>query len=213
MKVYLTEYIWLPISHDVDQILSAHQLHLDVLWRLLFAQIVGQYIRRRTQLSIYLIHWLGYALCLVFRIKNFCSLFSIFTGVPLIPCLLYGALRMMYDNKMCWALPASDAYVEWIYMAPGLTCILANFVFFVNIFRILVTKLHAPHANEPAHFRWVIDNFFSITKASDIFTIGKPSKPQSFCFHYLASTGFSHCTDPKQDIASGYHSTNTWMYH
>ena len=151
--------------------------------------------------------------CLVFRIKNFCSLFSIFTGVPLIPCLLYGALRMMYDNKMCWALPASDAYVEWIYMAPGLACILANFVFFVNIFRILVTKLHAPHANDPAHFRWVIDNFFSITKASDIFTIGKPSKPQSFCFHYLASTGFSHCTDPKQDIASGYHSTNTWTYH
>ena len=36
---------------------------------------------------------------------------------------------------------------------PGLLCILANACFFVNIFRILVTKLRAPHANEPAHFR------------------------------------------------------------
>ena len=78
----------------------------------------------------------------------------VFAGVPLIPCLLYGILRMIYDNKMCWALPASDSYVEWIYMAPGLVCILANFVFFINIFRILVIKLQAPHANEPAHFRY-----------------------------------------------------------
>eukprot|EP00093_Oithona_nana_P000734 00734.XXX_908_2324_1 [CDS] Oithona nana genome sequencing. len=85
--------------------------------------------------------------------RSLAFILSIGWGVPLIPCLLYGTLRMMYDNKMCWALPASDAYVEWIYMAPGLACILANFVFFVNIFRILVTKLHAPHANEPAHFR------------------------------------------------------------
>ena len=133
-----------------------------------------------------------------------------FAGVPLIPCLLYGTLRMMYDNKMCWALPASDAYVEWIYMAPGLACILANFVFFVNIFRILVTKLHAPHANEPAHFRYVINIVKILNKdVSNIFITEKLSKPQSFCSHYLASTGFSHCTDPKQDIASGYHSINT----
>ena len=80
---------------------------------------------------------------------------SIFSGLPLIPCLLYMILRMIHhlDNEMCWALPASESYIEWIYMAPGFSCILANFIFFINIFRILVTKLRAPHANEPAHFR------------------------------------------------------------
>ena len=76
-------------------------------------------------------------------------------GVPMVPCLIYGILRLIndIDNKMCWAEPAYHAYVEWIYMAPGLACILANVVFFIDIFRILVTKLRAPHANEPAHFR------------------------------------------------------------
>ncbi len=70
------------------------------------------------------------------------------------PCLLYAAIRLYSDNELCWALPAENSeWAEWIYMAPGLLCILANFCFFVNIFRILVTKLQAPHANEPAHFR------------------------------------------------------------
>ena len=73
----------------------------------------------------------------------------------MIPCLIYAILRIFYDNSMCWAEPSSDAYVEWIYMSLGLACIIANSFFFFNIFRILVTKLQAPHANEPAHFRYV----------------------------------------------------------
>ena len=73
----------------------------------------------------------------------------------MIPCLIYAILRVFYDNSMCWAEPSSDAYVEWIYMSLGLACIIANSFFFFNIFRILVTKLQAPHANEPAHFRYV----------------------------------------------------------
>ncbi|XP_059085295.1 calcitonin gene-related peptide type 1 receptor-like isoform X2 [Tigriopus californicus] len=76
-------------------------------------------------------------------------------GLPVVPCLIYGIIRIFVDNSLCWVLPV-EAYgglVEWIYMTPGLLCILANMVYFINIFRILVTKLQAPHANEPAHFR------------------------------------------------------------
>eukprot|EP00095_Tigriopus_kingsejongensis_P004606 snap_masked-scaffold2114_size20529-processed-gene-0.1 protein:Tk04606 transcript:snap_masked-scaffold2114_size20529-processed-gene-0.1-mRNA-1 annotation:"calcitonin gene-related peptide type 1 receptor" len=79
---------------------------------------------------------------------------SIGWGLPMIPCIVYGILRVYVDNTLCWALPAeSHEWVEWIYMIPGLLCIVANMFFFINIFRILVTKLQAPHANEPAHFR------------------------------------------------------------
>lgn len=85
--------------------------------------------------------------------RSLTFILSVGWGLPLVPCLLYGLLRLTIEDSECWALPASDAWVEWIYMGPGLGCILANFVFFVNIFRILVTKLRAPHANEPAHFR------------------------------------------------------------
>ena len=54
----------------------------------------------------------------------------------MIPCLVYGVLRVFVDNTLCWALPAeSQDWVEWIYMTPGLLCILANFVFFVRLCR------------------------------------------------------------------------------
>jgi len=85
--------------------------------------------------------------------RSITFILSIGWGIPLIPCLIYAILRIFYDNSMCWAEPSSDAYVEWIYMSLGLACIVANSFFFFNIFRILVTKLQAPHANEPAHFR------------------------------------------------------------
>lgn len=72
----------------------------------------------------------------------------------MVPCIVYSVWRSIIDDKMCWALPATDAFLaEWVYMMTGLACIIANAIFFVNIFRILITKLRAPHANEPAHFR------------------------------------------------------------
>lgn len=79
---------------------------------------------------------------------------GLISGLPMVPCLIYGIIRIYVDNSQCWALPVETHWwVEWIYMIPGLLCILANMVYFINIFRILVTKLQAPHANEPAHFR------------------------------------------------------------
>ena len=70
---------------------------------------------------------------------------------------------------MCWAQPSEEVrgvkgfskkaiksfqgWVEWITYLPGLFCIAANLFFFLNIFYILLTKLRAPHANEPTNFR------------------------------------------------------------
>ena len=46
-----------------------------------------------------------------------------------------------------------QGWVEWITYLPGLLCIAGNVFFFLNIFFILLTKLRAPHANEPTNFR------------------------------------------------------------
>ena len=64
----------------------------------------------------------------------------------------------MYVYEHRQAADRRALYIEYNVNNPpaafaGLLCILANACFFVNIFRILVTKLRAPHANEPAHFR------------------------------------------------------------
>lgn len=77
-----------------------------------------------------------------------------YQGLPLLPCLAYAVLRLTLDDTMCWALPSEAVWVEGVYMVPGLLCILINAAFFANIFRILVTKLQAPPANEPANYRY-----------------------------------------------------------
>ena len=74
-------------------------------------------------------------------------------GVPVLPTLLYGAMRLHHEDGMCWAQPSHQVWVEWITYLPGLLCIAGNIFFFLNIFFILMTKLRAPHANEPTNFR------------------------------------------------------------
>jgi len=74
-------------------------------------------------------------------------------GLPLFPTMVYALLRSYYQDEMCWAQPSEEGWVEWITYLPGLLCIAGNIFFFLNIFYILITKLRAPHANEPTNFR------------------------------------------------------------
>ena len=37
---------------------------------------------------------------------------------------------------MSFALVLQNGWIEWVYMTPGLVCILANAIFFTNIFRL-----------------------------------------------------------------------------
>ena len=71
----------------------------------------------------------------------------------MLPTFLYGVMRLYHEDAMCWAQPSHQVWVEWITYLPGLLCIAGNIFFFLNIFFILMTKLRAPHANEPTNFR------------------------------------------------------------
>jgi len=82
-----------------------------------------------------------------------CFLLCLGWGAPLLPTLLYSFIRFYYQDTMCWAQPSEQVWVEWITYLPGLLCIAGNIFFFLNIFWILLTKLQAPHANEPTNFR------------------------------------------------------------
>jgi len=76
--------------------------------------------------------------------------------VPFIPALSYSLLRLHAGDGQCWAQPSAAWWVEWLTYLPGLLCIAGNIFFFLNIFRILLTKLRAPHANEPTNFRTAV---------------------------------------------------------
>ena len=71
----------------------------------------------------------------------------------MVPTVVYASIRLYHGDTMCWAQPSHHGWVEWIAYLPGLLCIAGNMFFFVNIFYILLTKLRAPHANEPTNFR------------------------------------------------------------
>ena len=60
---------------------------------------------------------------------------------------------LILDFRWIYFDPFMQGWVEWITYLPGLLCIAGNIFFFLNIFYILITKLRAPHANEPTNFR------------------------------------------------------------
>ncbi|PNF38042.1 hypothetical protein B7P43_G02350 [Cryptotermes secundus] len=72
-------------------------------------------------------------------------------GFPLLPVLVYALLRKFYSDEDCWALPTDPS--EWVLNVPSLLSLLVNMVFLVNIIRVLVIKLRAPHHHEPSQYR------------------------------------------------------------
>ncbi|XP_058035942.1 vasoactive intestinal polypeptide receptor 1 [Ahaetulla prasina] len=63
-------------------------------------------------------------------------------GAPMLFILAWTVTRIHYENTGCWDLIESPYW--WIIKAPILVSILANFVLFICIIRILVQKLHSP---------------------------------------------------------------------
>ncbi|XP_077555037.1 calcitonin gene-related peptide type 1 receptor-like [Haemaphysalis longicornis] len=72
-------------------------------------------------------------------------------GCPAIFVTISAVLRAVRVGHACW-MDNVEGY-NWITLAPGLFCLFANFVFLVNIIRVLVTKLRSTHTDEPSQFR------------------------------------------------------------
>lgn len=73
-------------------------------------------------------------------------------GVASVPVIIYSIIRATDDdlNVRCWVNDAD--HFEWIIYLPNLLCLFMNVVFFINILRILLTKLQS-HPNEPSNYR------------------------------------------------------------
>ncbi|CAG5865976.1 unnamed protein product [Menidia menidia] len=60
-------------------------------------------------------------------------------GVPAIFVAIWAIVRATLADSRCWELSAGD--IKWIYQVPILTAIGLNFILFVNIVRVLATKI------------------------------------------------------------------------
>ncbi|KAM4521313.1 parathyroid hormone 2 receptor-like, partial [Odontesthes bonariensis] len=64
--------------------------------------------------------------------------------VPAIFVAIWAILRATLADARCWELSAGN--IKWIYQVPILTAIGLNFVLFVNIVRVLATKIRETNA-------------------------------------------------------------------
>ncbi|XP_067412659.1 gastric inhibitory polypeptide receptor [Emydura macquarii macquarii] len=63
-------------------------------------------------------------------------------GVPILFVIPWVIIRYLYENNQCWERNDNMAY-WWIIRCPILIAILVNFIIFVRIIKILVSKLRA----------------------------------------------------------------------
>ncbi|XP_078080552.1 parathyroid hormone/parathyroid hormone-related peptide receptor-like [Mustelus asterias] len=60
-------------------------------------------------------------------------------GVPAVVVAVWGSARASLADTHCWDLSAGN--LKWIYQVPILTAIVLNFFLFINIVRVLASKL------------------------------------------------------------------------
>ncbi|XP_041366702.1 secretin receptor-like [Gigantopelta aegis] len=65
----------------------------------------------------------------------------------------WAIVRLMLEDKLCWNTHPTQAYF-WIMQGPIVLSTLVNFGFFLNVIRILFTKLNAAHSPEAKKFRY-----------------------------------------------------------
>ncbi|XP_032424707.1 parathyroid hormone 2 receptor [Xiphophorus hellerii] len=65
-------------------------------------------------------------------------------GVPAVFVAIWAIIRATLADARCWELSAGN--VKWIYQVPILTAIGLNFILFVNIVRVLATKIRETNA-------------------------------------------------------------------
>lgn len=65
-------------------------------------------------------------------------------GVPAMFVTIWATVRATYADTECWDLSAGN--LKWIYQVPILTAVVVNFVLFLNIIRVLATKLRETNA-------------------------------------------------------------------
>uniref|UniRef100_A0A8C5EJ69 Glucagon receptor-like n=1 Tax=Gouania willdenowi TaxID=441366 RepID=A0A8C5EJ69_GOUWI len=73
-------------------------------------------------------------------------------GTPLFFVVPWMVMKMLKENKDCWAVNENMSY-WWIIRFPVLFTSLVNFIIFVKILRVIFTKLRAENQNQNPDFK------------------------------------------------------------
>ncbi|XP_015253995.1 PREDICTED: glucagon receptor [Cyprinodon variegatus] len=79
----------------------------------------------------------------VFTERNYFKVYlCIGWGTPLLFLIPWGISKYLYENNECWE-QNTDMSIWWIIRAPNLLSVMINFIIFIHIIKILVSKLQA----------------------------------------------------------------------
>ncbi|XP_071158271.1 parathyroid hormone/parathyroid hormone-related peptide receptor-like isoform X1 [Mytilus edulis] len=108
--------------------------------------------------------------------------------VPLLSVIPWVIVRYMFENTLCWN--TMDNRFFWIIKGPIMVTCIINLVFFINIIRVLYTKLNAAHTKDPNKYRKLARSTLVLIPL--------------FGVYYAVFIAVPICMDPKLEVI--------WMY-
>lgn len=95
---------------------------------------------------------------------------------PVIPVLIYTFIRVFdeEENKRCWT---GETSLNWILLGPITASLIVNFIFSINIMRILWSKLRSVHTNETMQTRRAVRATLILIPLLGLQYIAFPFKP------------------------------------
>uniref|UniRef100_A0A673B2I5 Parathyroid hormone 2 receptor a n=1 Tax=Sphaeramia orbicularis TaxID=375764 RepID=A0A673B2I5_9TELE len=103
-------------------------------------------------------------------------------GVPAVFVVVWAAVRATLADGRCWELSAGN--IKWIYQVPILTAIGLNFILFVNIVRVLATKIRETNAGRYDTRK----QYRKLAKSTLVLVL-------VFGIHYIVFVGMPHTFD------------------
>ncbi|KAM9804969.1 parathyroid hormone 2 receptor [Neosynchiropus ocellatus] len=103
-------------------------------------------------------------------------------GIPALFVAVWGIFRMTLADVRCWELSAGN--IKWIYQVPILTAIGLNFILFVNIVRVLATKIRETNAGRYDNRK----QYRKLAKSTLVLVL-------VFGIHYIIFVGLPHTSE------------------
>lgn len=122
--------------------------------------------------------------------RTFKILVSVVWASPVVCIVPWVITRIKYEDTLCWNLHDQNLGFQWIIEAPIMLTLFINFLFFLNIVRVLFTKLSATHSRDPKCYRKLAKSTLVLIPL--------------FGVHFVVFNAIPICLEPNIEII--------WMY-
>ncbi|XP_062594883.1 secretin receptor-like, partial [Saccostrea cucullata] len=110
--------------------------------------------------------------------------------LPVLSVIPWILVRSYLEDTLCWSTHTAKNKLVWIIRGPIVATIVVNFIFFINIIRVIFTKLTASHMNDNHRYRKLARSTLVLIPL--------------FGVYYMISVVMPECMDPSVELI--------WLY-